>query len=491
MLCSPSPVLNPKPPPRTEQQTAVPSMSLKDLLSFAPVPALDTVVTLLTSTYSNIQKIGVYRKQCEDMFGRCCALLVKLREGGEGLEGSKALRLADELEPVLERITELKDDLDRLQRQLDGAILNFGAAMNLELQRTMYRSEAIHHATREEFRASLQAILDDQRELKKLFSDLITTARGGGYDAPPDYIPQEQHDSFQKGLWDLRSKTAKLPPLTDLTGQVELNDRHPEFIGTYNDVYKVRLPRTLSDTAVVHKKFQQESGNLACIRPSNVLPLYGIVYIGKHLYSVAPWMTYGTAISFVEKYPQTNVLKLLSEVTEGLGYLHSKGIVHGDLRGANVLISEDGVAKALRLWTFQILRERHANKGMTSAASINPRWQAPEIIREKPLSRESDIWSLAMTFLELLTRHQPTTKDQAAIDAGLNDELWELVKQCWKKPEDRPTVEDVKLSLARIRGEIAGRPPKGRMSSLLTIMAKHPAKEQLGLLQAQHRYFGK
>jgi serine/threonine protein kinase len=56
-------------------------------------------------------------------------------------------------------------------------------------------------------------------------------------------------------------------------------------------------------------------------------------------------MTYGKAISFLEKYPQTNVMKLLSEVTEGLEYLHSKGIVHGDLRGANVLISEDGVAR--------------------------------------------------------------------------------------------------------------------------------------------------
>jgi serine/threonine protein kinase len=114
---------------------------------------------------------------------------------------------------------------------------------------------------------------------------------------------------------------------------------------------------------------------------------------------------------------------------------------------------------------------------MTSAASINPRWQAPEIIREKPLSRESDIWSLAMTFLELLTRHQPYSniihdfdvgsevkkykipqrpKDQAAIDAGLNDGIWELLKRCWKKPDDRPTVEEVKDSLARIRREVAG-----------------------------------
>lgn len=56
-------------------------------------------------------------------------------------------------------------------------------------------------------------------------------------------------------------------------------------------------------------------------------------------------MKYGTAISYVEKYPQTNVPKLLSEITEGLAYLHSQDIVHGDLRGANVLISEDGVAR--------------------------------------------------------------------------------------------------------------------------------------------------
>ena len=54
-------------------------------------------------------------------------------------------------------------------------------------------------------------------------------------------------------------------------------------------------------------------------------------------------MAYGPATSFVQKYPQTNMLKLLMGVAEGLGYLHSQGIVHGDLRGANVLISEDGV----------------------------------------------------------------------------------------------------------------------------------------------------
>lgn len=92
----------------------------------------------------------------------------------------------------------------------------------------------------------------------------------------------------------------------------------------------------------------------------NVLPFYGVTYIGRHLYSVSlqssiyrpdtnrvqvsPWMECGTSISFVQKFPQTDVLKLLSEISEGLAYLHSLGIIHGDLRGANVLIS-DGVAR--------------------------------------------------------------------------------------------------------------------------------------------------
>jgi son of sevenless-like protein len=103
-----------------------------------------------------------------------------------------------------------------------------------------------------------------------------------------------------------------------------------------------------------------------------VLSLYGIVRLGGHLYSVSnydhynyfyfnmlfqvsPWMNHGTAISYVNKYPQVDRLKLLTEVAhgmevvriglylsshsrftwQGLEYLHDEGIVHGDLRGVS------------------------------------------------------------------------------------------------------------------------------------------------------------
>ncbi|KAF5324648.1 hypothetical protein D9611_004380 [Ephemerocybe angulata] len=501
-------------------------MSLKDLLALAPVPGLDAAVTLLTSSYQNIKQISVYRKQCEDMADRVVGLMLSVRDGSEGIEGTRAVALADELDPVLKHINrkvrewadwgplkcflqqgDLRDGIDMLQRQLDGAILRFGVAMNLEVHRSLVHSERVQQSTREEFRGSLQAIMDNQREISKLLAisspqpveqvmmHLQTELRD------PD-IPQEQNESFRKGLWELRSKTAKLPPLTDLTGQVELESRHPEFKGTYNDVYlgtwldkekvAVRFPRTLSDSAVVHKKFQQEVSMWRTFDHPNVLPLYGIVYIGKHLYSVSPWMSHGTAIGYVQKYPEANQLKLLSEISEGLAYLHAKDIVHGDLRGANVLISEDGVARLSDFGLSKFLED--CNKGLTSASSINPRWFAPEILKEKPLSKESDIWSLGMTFLELLTGQQPFSHiihdfnvmneiskyrtpnrptSEPAVSAGLNDALWGLLKRCWEKPKDRPTIQEVLLTLAEIRGEASSsrsmRSAKTKLSTIFTI----------------------
>ncbi|RXW24190.1 hypothetical protein EST38_g1647 [Candolleomyces aberdarensis] len=377
-------------------------------------------------------------KQCESMAARCIETILAVEEGTEGLEGTKAAALAQHLRPSLEKInrkvaewadwgplkcllqqSEIKDGIDLLQREFEGAVFRFGVAMDLELRRAQYEFQAFQTATRAELREALQAIIDSHNEMKRLLAisspqpveQVMQHLQEELQD--PD-MPPEQNESFRRGLWELHNKTAKLPPLTDLTGQVELESRHPEFIGSFNDIYTgtwldkekvaLRLPKTLSDSTIVQKNFQREVSLWRAFDHPNVLPLYGIVYIGKHLYSVSPWMKNGTAIDFVRKYPQANVLKMLSEVAEGLTYLHSKDIVHGDLRGGNVLISEDGVARLSDFGLSKFLTD--CNKGLTSLP-INPRWFAPEILRDKPLSKQSDIWSLGMTFLELLTGQQP------------------------------------------------------------------------------------
>jgi son of sevenless-like protein len=107
---------------------------------------------------------------------------------------------------------------------------------------------------------------------------------------------------------------------------------------------------------------------------------------------------------------------------------------------------------------------------MTSSASINPRWFAPELLQQTaPASTHSDVWSFGMVCLEILSGHQPFNNisrdivvmreiDNGKIPerpgrvVGLNDDVWALMRRCWtKKPEARPSIKEVKEKLLDIR----------------------------------------
>jgi len=107
----------------------------------------------------------------------------------------------------------------------------------------------------------------------------------------------------------------------------------------------------------------------------------------------------------------------LSDVAEGLCYLHSRNMVHGDLKGVrsrpkprpvttltpdqpNILIGESGHARIADFGQTKVTQcldtirsaSRHGN---------TPRWAAPEVLEEQPPSKESDIFSYAMVMVEV------------------------------------------------------------------------------------------
>lgn len=233
-----------------------------------------------------------------------------------------------------------------------------------------------------------------------------------------------------------------------------------------------------------------------------MLSLYGIVRLGGHLYSVSPWMDHGTAISYVNKYPQVDRLKLLTEVAHGLEYLHDEGIVHGDLRGANVLIAKDGSACLCDFGLSKFLED--CGKGMTSSASINPRWFAPELLQQTaPASTCSDVWSFGMVCLEILSGHQPfnnisrdivvmreidhgKTPERPGRVVGLTDDVWALMRKCWtKKPDARPSIKEVKDKLLEIRGmpNSFGSRPLAKRRSIFSL----PSRPSTGDSQSSFR----
>ena len=93
------------------------------------------------------------------------------------------------------------------------------------------------------------------------------------------------------------------------------------------------------------------------------------------------------------------------QILMGLAYLHRKGIIHRDIKGANVLVTEMGVAKLADFGCSKQLQGAATGSMDESLRSIRGSipWMAPEVIRQSGHGRSADIWSLGCTVIEMAT----------------------------------------------------------------------------------------
>lgn len=101
------------------------------------------------------------------------------------------------------------------------------------------------------------------------------------------------------------------------------------------------------------------------------------------------------------------VVRTLASVADALAYAHGQGILHRDVKPANILIEPDGTP---RLTDFGLAVDLEASS-LTVAGEVfgSPRYMSPEQAsrREKPLDSRTDIYSLGVTLYELLTLRLP------------------------------------------------------------------------------------
>ncbi|KAG8742781.1 hypothetical protein FRC11_014138 [Ceratobasidium sp. 423] len=136
----------------------------------------------------------------------------------------------------------------------------------------------------------------------------------------------------------------------------------------------------------------------------NVLKLLGICTLGrsKEIGMVSEWMPNGNVNEYVLNHKEADRIKLITDVVTGLAYLHDNGIIHGDLKGANVVIAANGTA---RLMDFGLAKVVEATlKFSTSTVQGTTRWMAPELMDPKQnlkavITFSTDIYSLGMTIL--------------------------------------------------------------------------------------------
>ncbi|KAJ7670977.1 kinase-like domain-containing protein, partial [Mycena rosella] len=250
--------------------------------------------------------------------------------------------------------------------------------------------------------------------------------------------------------------------LIRLSGQAELHPRcftltsllkeeKPVAGGSFGDVYKgklgdqcvaVKMMRVFgeSDIDALLKTFSREALIWRQLCHPNLLPFFGLYYFQERLCLVSPWMGNGHIREFLKKesYGIDRLLSLILDIALGVEHLHKEGIVHGDLKGENIFVTDSGRACIADFGLCSIITSISSIQFTSSTRTRGTtRYHAPELHRGEDNDRRSDIYALACVAYELLTGNRlfPELRTDGAVAiAVLNGRRPARSPSCWVRP---------------------------------------------------------
>lgn len=114
----------------------------------------------------------------------------------------------------------------------------------------------------------------------------------------------------------------------------------------------------------------------------------------------------GSLIRMYGRFDEPLIQYLTSQVLEGLSYLHSRGILHRDMKADNVLLDQDGICKISDFGISKKSKDIYSNSDMTMRGTVF--WMAPEMVDTKQgYSAKVDIWALGCVVLEMFAGKRP------------------------------------------------------------------------------------
>ena len=268
-----------------------------------------------------------------------------------------------------------------------------------------------------------------------------------------------------------RRKLKPKPPLDpELSRSTSVYFRKPgnESVigsGTYGKVFKGKHVYTQKLVALKRIRMEGERDGfpvtamrevklLQSLRHKNIVILHEVMIEKNECYMVFEYLSHdltGLLNHPTYKLDAAQQKHLAMQLFEGLDYLHKRGVLHRDIKAANILVSSDGILKLADFGLARFYAKRHQLDYTNRVITI---WyRSPELLLgETRYGAAVDIWSAACVMVEIFTRHAIFPGDGGEISQlekiynvlgtpnrkewpGLADTPWfELLRPSYRKP---------------------------------------------------------
>lgn len=240
------------------------------------------------------------------------------------------------------------------------------------------------------------------------------------------------------------------------------------------------LNRTYSRDAARMAQFQQEALTTARVTHPNVIKLYSVGYDQGHFFIAMELVNGGSLEGRIKRdgqVPEKDALRIGRQVAEGLRAAFRMGLLHRDVKPANILFTEDGTAKVVDfgLALFTNLKDE------TGEIWATPYYVAPEKVIDNEEDFRSDLFSLGATLYHALTGRPPHKASSNSIHelrmikcrrVSLEETGMPFAPRTEHvvdrlvafKPEDRPESYDAAVDELRLAEGLTGRAVMSRMS---------------------------
>ena len=168
------------------------------------------------------------------------------------------------------------------------------------------------------------------------------------------------------------------------------------------------LPSDLTLNAKDKERFMQEARTASALDHTNIGVIHGLEETPEgHTFIVMAYYEGLTLQERIRRGPMApkDVLEILSQVAHGLMEAHEHGIIHRDIKPSNIIMTRQNVAKIVDFGLARVAS--NATTTLTAGPAGTLAYMSPEQVRNEPLDRRTDIWSMGVMMDEMLTGKHP------------------------------------------------------------------------------------